>query len=576
MANIFKDKKIVFTGDMSLERNYAKSKVILLGGRVTTSVSKLTDYLVVGNEPGPSKMKKASDLGTRLIYETEFTKYLEEAIQETDKTININKSDTGMVTDTDCVSSDFDDTNVLDSFRQVDDPTMWTEKYRPICRKDLVGNPSVLNSLEDFLKGNTKFKGALISGSPGVGKTSSVYILCKELDLDLIEFNASDVRNKSLLISKIKGLVNTKGLTNNMKLRKKVIMMDEIDGMTSDRGGLLELNTLIKESSVPFVCICNDRNNLKIRTLGNNCLDLRFRKLESRQILPRIKEILKKEGKHIGDNILNEIISLSDGDIRYILNTVQRMCVKETINFVIASGVVKKTQFKSVFEIAAEVFHKKSINDKINLYFEDYSLIPLFVSENYLKMNFKNLNEFYDSADSLSQGDVVEKLIRGSTQEWSLTPLHGFFTVVLPTKSKILNKRIDFPSWLGQNSKHQKYRKNIRDVCSHTFRHIRSGPECFRQYESNLIYYDFIAKLKNDRIKEALDVLCEYDILKDDMTNLSEILIDGSVLFKEVKTKNKSEFTRSYNKLKRGLPYTVEEIKKSKSVDIEEEEEEEY
>lgn len=176
MENIFDKKKIVFTGDLSLDREYAKSKVILLGGRVTTSISKLTDYIIVGSDPGPAKMKKAAELKTKLIYEQEFTRCLEEALKDTDKTVNINKTETGMVTNFDSISSDFDDTSVFDDLSENNFPTMWTEKYRPKNRSDLVGNSSVLNSLVDFLKGNSKFRGALISGSPGVGKTSSVYI----------------------------------------------------------------------------------------------------------------------------------------------------------------------------------------------------------------------------------------------------------------------------------------------------------------------------------------------------------------------------------------------------------------
>jgi replication factor C subunit 1 len=43
--------------------------------------------------------------------------------------------------------------------------------------------------------------------------------------------------------------------------RKRLIIMDEVDGMAGneDRGGVQELIKIIKSSSVPFICICNDR-----------------------------------------------------------------------------------------------------------------------------------------------------------------------------------------------------------------------------------------------------------------------------------------------------------------------------
>lgn len=62
--------------------------------------------------------------------------------------------------------------------------------------------------------------------------------------------------------------------------------MDEVDGMAGneDRGGLQELVSLIKSTDVPIICICNDRNNPKMRTLSNYTFDLKFQK-------PRLEQI---------------------------------------------------------------------------------------------------------------------------------------------------------------------------------------------------------------------------------------------------------------------------------------------
>jgi replication factor C subunit 1 len=62
--------------------------------------------------------------------------------------------------------------------------------------------------------------------------------------------------------------------------------MDEVDGMAGneDRGGVAELIQLIKTSKIPVICMCNDRNHPKIRSLANHCFDLRFQR-------PRIEQI---------------------------------------------------------------------------------------------------------------------------------------------------------------------------------------------------------------------------------------------------------------------------------------------
>lgn len=541
---VFEGKTFVFTGEINMPRDEAKSKVILLGGRCTTAPSSKTNFLVVGSDPGLSKLKKAKDFSIRLVYEDEFVRSLEEELNKSNKSVSVDippqESIGGMC-------------------KEWNGDNMWSEKYRPRNKSELVGNQTVLNSLEDFLEGKSKFKAALLSGQPGIGKTTSAHIICRELDLDIVEFNASDLRNKGSLISQVKGFINTYGLSENLKMRNKVVIMDEVDGMSSDRGGIVELSSIIKSSSVPLVCICNDRNNQKIRSLANYCLDLRFRKLEGRQIIPRLKMILKEENKHVDDNILNEIVAMANGDMRYVLNTLQNICMRKSINLQTASNIMRKTLSKNTFEVAAEVFQRRSINEKIDLYFEDYSTIPLFVQENYIKMAFKDLGDMYESTESISSGDIVEKMIRGANQEWSLAPLHGFFSVVIPTHKKSLHKRIDFPLWLGQNSKNQKHLRYIQQLKTHASAHIETGTFSFRLFDSNVIFNNFISSLQQENIKEVIDQLVELDLLKDDLLNLSEVLINKSQSFKEIKTKTKGELTRTYKKLKRNLPYSLEE-----------------
>ena len=56
--------------------------------------------------------------------------------------------------------------------------------------------------------------------------------------------------------------------------------MDEVDGMAGnqDRGGMAELIGLIKRSRIPVICMCNDRQSQKIRSLANYTFDLRFQR----------------------------------------------------------------------------------------------------------------------------------------------------------------------------------------------------------------------------------------------------------------------------------------------------------
>jgi len=67
--NKFKDKKIVLTGTMERGRDEMKKKLEEMGAKISSSVSKNTDYLIYGEKAG-SKLKKAQDLGVECLEAT--------------------------------------------------------------------------------------------------------------------------------------------------------------------------------------------------------------------------------------------------------------------------------------------------------------------------------------------------------------------------------------------------------------------------------------------------------------------------------------------------------------------------
>lgn len=76
--NPFFQKKVVFTGDLiNFSRTEAAHKIKLFGADVNTSISRNTDFVVIGRNPGPSKMEKINQLGIPIISEDEFLKMLD-------------------------------------------------------------------------------------------------------------------------------------------------------------------------------------------------------------------------------------------------------------------------------------------------------------------------------------------------------------------------------------------------------------------------------------------------------------------------------------------------------------------
>ena len=89
---------------------------------------------------------------------------------------------------------------------------------------------------------------------------------------------------------------------------------------TQDRGGVAELIALIKESHIPIICMCNDRNHPKMRSIVNYCYDLRFAKPRIEQIRAAMMSVSFKEGLKFAPGALDEIIAGTGYDVRQTLN----------------------------------------------------------------------------------------------------------------------------------------------------------------------------------------------------------------------------------------------------------------
>src|SRR3989338_7815423 len=81
----------------------------------------------------------------------------------------------------------------------------YTHKYTAKSTKDLIGQDEAIAKLKKFIVNFSKEKknSALIYGSSGTGKTSSVYAIAKEIGHEVIEVNASDFRNAEQINSKV-------------------------------------------------------------------------------------------------------------------------------------------------------------------------------------------------------------------------------------------------------------------------------------------------------------------------------------------------------------------------------------
>ena len=89
--------------------------------------------------------------------------------------------------------------------------------------------------------------------------------------------------------------VNNRGALNTQN-KRGLILMDECDGVSAgDRGGIQQLIAIIKNTTIPIICIVNDRQHQKIKSLANHCYDLEFKPPAKIEIKRRVQQILQAE-----------------------------------------------------------------------------------------------------------------------------------------------------------------------------------------------------------------------------------------------------------------------------------------
>lgn len=201
----------------------------------------------------------------------------------------------------------------------------WVEKYRPHKLDDIVGNEETVERLKLIVQdGNMPHM--IISGLPGIGKTTSIHCLAYELlgpelyQTATLELNASDDRGIDVVRNKIKQFAQTKILLPAG--RHKIIILDEADSMTPGAQQALRRTMEIYSNTTRFAFACNQSSKI-IEPLQSRCAILRYNKLADDQVLARLLEITKFEDVKYNSEGLQALIFTAEGDMRQAINNLQ-------------------------------------------------------------------------------------------------------------------------------------------------------------------------------------------------------------------------------------------------------------
>ena len=326
---------------------------------------------------------------------------------------------------------------------------MFTVKYRPTRLGDFVGNKNVIQPFIQWLlewdENNKKTKCALISGVNGVGKSLLVELMLKKHDCNVIHLSIDEDRDKETINKTIRPLLTTKKTIDG---QDNALVVSDIDSSSGDYGFIACLTECIKETQIPIICICDDRYSQNIKPILNYCFDIKLAKPKYDDVYALIYKVVTTEHIKISKSSVDKLYEQANGDIRFILNTLQLGIMKG------GDASSKNIQSANIFDTTGQLFSQEnSMDEKVKYYWMSHDIHTLMVHENYISNvlngggdEVKRLENIVYAADSLSDGDVLDAVFN-----FELAPYVALNTIKATTRC---SKRgfAKFPQFLGRIS----------------------------------------------------------------------------------------------------------------------------
>ncbi|KAL0783030.1 hypothetical protein CaCOL14_000936 [Colletotrichum acutatum] len=490
---------------------------------------------------------------------------------------------------------------------------LWTSKYAPTALNHICGNKAQVEKIQAWLRNWQKARkydfqrrGAdgmggtraiIISGPPGIGKTTAAHLAAKLEGFDVIESNASDTRSKKLVENGVADIMNNTSLLGffagdgkkvDGEKKNIVLIMDEVDGMSAgDRGGVGALAKFCKKTEIPLILICNERKLPKMKPFDFVAMDVPFRRPTVEQVRSRIMTICHREGLKLPVPVVDALIEGSNKDIRQIINMISTAKLDQaSMSYDKGKAMTKAWEKHVVLKpwdicqklLAGGLFapaSKTTLNEKIELYFNDHEFSYLMIQENYLRSkpmalnnrgynkreeNLKYLELVDQAAESISDGDLVDRMIHGPQQQWSLMPTHAVFSTVRPSSfvaGQLMGS--NFTSWLGNNSKTGKLGRFVRELHSHM--RLRSSGDAneVRQQYLPVLWDQMIRRLSvegKESVDEIIELMDSYYLTRDDFDAIQELGVGPQAEGRaDIESKTKAAFTRTYNAMSHPIPF---------------------
>lgn len=206
----------------------------------------------------------------------------------------------------------------------------WTEKYRTSKIEEIYTQDTVKNLLIKVFESDD-LPNLLLYGPSGTGKTSTILSIAKQLfgpqvyKSRILELNASDDRGINIVREKIKRFANSSisaGDSNYPSPNFKIVILDEADNITIDAQSALRRIIETTSKITRFCIICNNITRI-IDPISSRCARFRYALIRNDDMKQKLKSIIKKENIDICEEVIDEIIKYSNGDLRKAISFLQ-------------------------------------------------------------------------------------------------------------------------------------------------------------------------------------------------------------------------------------------------------------